>query len=99
MGSLVASGEDVKRWMREWRWDILQWVEVIGGEDDPFGDLWVDEERQIEAVRCPFVRKDRNRNTYHCRIYETRPQVCRNYEPWAPGSICEDVAEPTPALV
>jgi Fe-S-cluster containining protein len=37
------------------------------------------------------VRKDRDAPTYHCTIYETRPQVCREYVPWSPSSICEEV--------
>jgi Fe-S-cluster containining protein len=37
------------------------------------------------------VRKIPNQNRYLCRIYETRPQICRDYTPWAPGTICEIV--------
>jgi Fe-S-cluster containining protein len=91
MGSLQATSEDVRRWIREGRGDILEWVAILGDEENPFADLWISETTGEEALRCPFVRKDRNRPTYRCAIYETRPQVCRDYIPWAPGTICEEV--------
>jgi Fe-S-cluster containining protein len=88
MQGLGATGDDVKRWRREKRYDILRFAWVLGPPDDPYADLWIDE-RLEERERCPFVRKVRGENRYLCRIYETRPQVCRDYEPWAPGSTCE----------
>jgi Fe-S-cluster containining protein len=90
MGTLQATGEDVKRWRREGRQDILRFASVLGPSDDPSADLWVDEEG-LGRERCPFVRKVRGQPRYLCTIYETRPQVCRDYEPWAPDSICEVV--------
>jgi Fe-S-cluster containining protein len=90
METLEATGDDVKRWRREGRDDILRFAEVLGPPDNPYADLWV--EGAGERSRCPFVRKVRNQNRYLCRIYETRPQVCRDYVPWAPGSICEDIS-------
>ena len=63
---------------------------MLGPPNDPWADLWVDRENDgTERSRCPFVRKVRNQPRYLCTIYDTRPQVCRDYEPWAPGSICE----------
>ena len=90
MGTLQASGDDVKRWRRQRRYVILRFADVLGPPDDPWADLWVDDEG-LERERCPFVRKIRNQPRSLCRIYETRPQVCRDYEPWAPDSICEVV--------
>lgn len=90
MGTLEATGDDVKRWRREGRDDILAWVGILGPEDNPYGDLWISERTGMEAQRCPFVRKDPNRPTYRCTIYETRPHVCRDYVPWSPLAICED---------
>ena len=89
MGSLQATGEDVKRWQREGRQDILRFAFVMGEPSDPWADLWIDGDRERE--RCPFVRKVRGSNRYLCSIYETRPQVCRDYEPWAPGAICQEI--------
>ena len=96
MGSLQATGEDVKRWRQEDRRDILRFAFVLGSPDDPWADLWVDSKTEREYRRCPFVRKVPHQNRYLCGIYETRPQVCRDYEPWAPGSICEIVDEKLP---
>jgi Fe-S-cluster containining protein len=93
MGTLSATEEDVHRWIREKRWDILAWTWLFYDRDGipDCADLWVSPKTGIEAERCPFVRKERGRNTYKCTIYDTRPEVCRDYEPWAPGTICEDV--------
>lgn len=70
MGTLTASSEDINRWTREGRDDILRFVKS--------GDLWIDDNGR-EYFRCPFVRKNRGKSTYRCTIYETRPEVCRNY--------------------
>lgn len=88
MGTLSATEEDVQRWTKEKRWDILQYVDVMTPGFG--GDLWIPESGE-ELLRCPFVRKDRNLPTYKCTIYETRPQVCRDYVPWSSLSICEEV--------
>ena len=93
MGGMTATREDVERWIREGRDDILEWVEVIGTEEDPWADLWISQVTRTEASICPFVRKDENRPTYRCLIYETRPQVCRDYTPFWPGNICEDIKD------
>jgi Fe-S-cluster containining protein len=90
MGSLTTSGEDVIRWRREGRTDILAFAAVMGPPDDPYADLWVDQNGN-ERLRCPFVRKVPNQNRYLCRIYESRPQIFRDYTPWASGTICEIV--------
>jgi len=96
MLTLSATQEDVERWQAEGREDILRFVSVLG----PFGyllpgpayaDLWIDERTGNERSRCPFVRKVRGQPRYLCTIYETRPQVCRDYQPWAPGNLCEVV--------
>jgi Fe-S-cluster containining protein len=86
MGTLSATVDEVKRWRREGRYDILRYESA--------GDLWVDSERDDrELERCPFVRKVRGQNRYLCTIYETRPQVCRDYVPWSgkENDICEVV--------
>lgn len=92
MGSLSATPEDVKRWRREGRDDILRFVAIIGSGKNPSADLWVTPDG-IEKLRCPFVRKDPNKPTYRCTIYETRPEVCRDYVPWATDreTVCQEV--------
>ena len=75
MGSLSATAEDLERWRREERWDILAWCGII----DDWADLWVSPRTGDEAERCPFVRKQRGKDKYDCLIYETRPEVCREF--------------------
>ena len=74
MGTLQATGDDVKRWRREGRTDILRFAEIMGTRDDPWADLWIDDNGN-ERLRCPFVRKVRNQNRYLCTIYETRHKL------------------------
>jgi uncharacterized protein len=103
MSTLWATEEDVKRWIAQRRWDILAWVHIFWRgnqypetyfESEPTSaDLWISPITGNEHSRCPFVRKDPNRPTYRCMIYDTRPQVCRDYEPWTPGTICEEVEQ------
>ena len=92
MGTLSATGDDVKRWRREGRCDILRFAWVLGPPKDPWADLWVDHNGD-ERERCPFIRKVLGQNRYLCSIYETRPQVCRDYVPWSgkENDICEVV--------
>jgi Fe-S-cluster containining protein len=94
MGTLQATGDDVKRWRREKRRDILRFAYLLGPPADPVADLWIDQERGTERERCPFVRKVPGQHRYMCRIYDTRPQVCRDYVPWSgePNDVCEVVA-------
>lgn len=81
MGTLEATGEGVERWRREGRHDILRFAYVLGRPNDPWADLWIDAQTGEERLRCPFVRKIRGQSRYLCTIYETRPQVCRDYKP------------------
>lgn len=74
MMTLTATARDVARWQREGRDDILRYVAKVR---PGLYDLWVDD--GVELSRCPFLRKDRGAATYHCRIYETRPEACRGY--------------------
>ena len=77
------------------RGDILRFAAVLGEPDDPYADLWVDRFAGVERERCPFVRKVRGQNRYLCTIYETRPQVCRDYVPWSgeDNDVCEVVED------
>ena len=91
MLSLPATESDIRRWRREGRDDILEYVDFIGGG---VYDLWVRD--GVDLPRCPFVRKDRGKPTYHCTIHETRPAACRGYPVTAGQMIklgCEIVGE------
>lgn len=93
MESLYATPADVARWKSEGRLDILQyaWVMVSGA------DLWFSENGE-QLPRCPFLRKDRGRNTYKCLIHETRPEVCRGY-PYGYDQMVADDCEIPAAVV
>ena len=86
---ITATQEDVARWVKEGRQDILRYADVY---ETLGADLWFSPKTGDEIGRCPFVRKHPNRNTYFCKIYDTRPQVCRDYEPFSGeyNDVCED---------
>lgn len=91
MLNLPATLSDIRRWRKEGREDILEYVDFLG---EGVYDLWVKEGKSLP--RCPFVRKDRNKPTYHCTIHETRPQACRGYPVTAEQMVklgCEIVGE------
>ena len=74
MLSLPATKSDIRRWRKEGRDDILEYVDFVGAGEYY---LWVKD--GVDLPRCPFVRKDRGKPTYHCTIHETRPEACRGY--------------------
>jgi Fe-S-cluster containining protein len=73
---------DVDRWWAEGREDILEWVQemVFGGELVGY-DFSINPQTGLPTARgiCHFRRKVRGKDEYYCRIYETRPLVCRGY--------------------
>jgi len=66
-----AYEEDIVRWEKEGRWDILEYV--VGG------DLWISPRTSQDVTRCPWLRKLPNKNRYICRIHYTKPRHCREY--------------------
>lgn len=80
MGSMEATEDDVTRWVKHRRYDILRFVDLVR-PDGAFicADLWVDNQTGNDRKRCPFVRKVRSQDRYTCTIYETRPEVCREF--------------------
>lgn len=75
--SIQASAQDVMRWEREGREDILKHVIPFGVNGSLFGgELWFSEEGE-KLGRCPFLRK-KGREGF-CAIQETKPEVCRKY--------------------
>src|ERR1700722_11821091 len=62
MGSLEATGADVKRWRRQGRDDILRFAIVMGPSNNPHADLWVDnqtgEERRRLSVRAQGAKPE-----------------------------------------
>lgn len=69
--STSADEEDIARWKKEKRWDILEYV--VGT------DLWISPITGEDVTRCPWLRKLPKKNKYICRIHETKPKHCRDY--------------------
>ena len=91
MGSLTATAADIRRWRREDRREILAFVSQFDRRSG--GDIWVHYETGHEFAVCPFVEREDDTDRWICTIYETRPQVCRDYKAWAPGSVCVEVGD------
>ena len=72
--------EEVRRWRKEKRWDILERVDImkVGGEE-LFADIWFSPTTGEDTTRCPWLRKLPNKNIYKCRIHEAKPSHCRNF--------------------
>lgn len=66
---------DIKRWKREQRFDILEWVGPIEG----MNDIWISIRTGEYVNRCPWLRKLPKKSKYICRIHETKPEHCRNF--------------------
>jgi len=64
MERLGISDEDMDRWRREGRQDILEQV--------------ADERGWLTLARCAFLL-DAGNGVETCTIYHTRPQTCREY--------------------
>ncbi len=82
---IFATPDDIVRWIKEGRQDILKHVlvyeyyDILHGYVFEGGEVWFDENgRKLE--RCPFI-KERDGKIY-CRIHETKPQQCREYRCW-----------------
>ena len=87
METMQADADDIRRWRREKRNDILMYAYIYDWKPNSvgrkmsfaFADLWISPRTNEALGRCPFVRKVRNEDRYKCTIYETRPKACREY--------------------
>ena len=71
---MLAVYEDLLRWRRQGRDDILRIVETetaFSGTDGLGGGEYLS--------RCPFLVAEGDHSA--CAIYETRPQTCRDFRP------------------
>ena len=66
---------DIKRWKREQRFDILEWVGPFEGMDE----IWISPKTGEYVNRCPWLRKLPKKSKYICRIHETKPEKCRKF--------------------
>jgi Fe-S-cluster containining protein len=72
-GSYVT-WEDICRWRREKRENILRYVHAFEG----FGGILYDRQENKTLHRCPFLRSESDCK-YSCSIHETKPFVCAVY--------------------
>lgn len=68
MDRLQTSDADRARWAADRRGDILARVDAMG--------MWLTVEGR---TACPFLAESSSGGTFHCTIYDTRPEVCREY--------------------
>lgn len=73
-----ATEEDVKRWKKEYRKDILKWVFIFEHEGKfIFADFGVNRKTGYEPTKCPFLEK--RQNMFFCKIHDTKPSICKNF--------------------
>lgn len=70
--TVKASGEDIARWRREGRDDIIAWLST-DGDNRPDG--------------CPFLASGDSGKRF-CSVQATKPQMCRAYPTKAHGGWC-----------
>ncbi len=73
---LTFTPEDLERWRREGREDILRHVRT-GPEHEGWGEGWVDPETGEFLQNCPFFVELGNGGL--CSIHETKPKICRDF--------------------
>ena len=61
----IVKKDDIKRWEKEGRRDILEHVRMAG--DVPIG---------FKKSKCPFYDNTKNKR---CSIEETKPEVCKRF--------------------
>jgi len=79
-GGLTATASEID-WWEDHRPDIFEYV-----RDEK---IWVSPVTGKQMLRCPWLRKLPNQEKYICRIYNDRPEDCKQY----PVSIDEMVRD------
>ncbi|MBT3296843.1 MAG: hypothetical protein HN919_18470 [Verrucomicrobia bacterium] len=75
-----ASEEDVERWAREGRDDILEWVVPVAlGDVIVAYDVWLDPETGEDVDRCPWLQRLPGTRKYVCGIHDVKPDICKDY--------------------
>jgi Fe-S-cluster containining protein len=83
MANMVAEAcaEDLERWLREGRDDILQ----AHHDARWMGGHFISVATGMTIRHCPFL--DLHERSFVCTIYKTRPRACRTFDP-ASSEIC-----------
>lgn len=92
-GIINISGEDIKRWIKDGRMDILQYCagwsngcltlskkrleRHLNGSVNM--EMWFDPENGNDIFLCPFLRKKPADEQFECMIQDTKPEICRDY--------------------
>jgi Fe-S-cluster containining protein len=82
-----ADAEDLERWRRDGRDDILR----VYRDARWMGDHFISVTTGMTIRDCPFL--DWEGVSFTCRIHETRPRVCREFEPGS-SEICPQYKNP-----
>jgi len=69
-GGLSATESEIKLWDL-FRPDIYHYVNN--------GKIWMDPNTGAQLERCPWLRKEPNKELYTCDIYFDRPEDCKYY--------------------
>ncbi len=77
--SIHVSDEDLKRWERENRHDILDRVAIVR---DKKGEImmaegWFNPITRREYIYCPFLKQEKGK--WFCKIHDTKPEMCTRY--------------------
>ncbi len=78
--TIAVTGEDMARWRREGRDELLVYV-------GPEGGSWIDPETGELAEVCPFYQRTGPDNG-GCIINSVKPMVCRAYPEAVHGLRC-----------
>ena len=73
MSNICLFQEDLERWEREGREDLCSKRMEVEWSGFSESRLF----RNRTSCRCPFLRKERNKDTYICKINHTKPTECR----------------------
>lgn len=77
-GGLTAKAQDIVRWRREGREDILSRVRVFeSGGLIMGGNIWLNPKTGRKMKACPFLGKRKGK--FSCLIQSTKPGMCRKY--------------------
>jgi len=67
---------DIEKWIDQGRHDLVEFAQ--NNETIWAGDRIISSSSGEFKKRCPFLKM--HEGLYTCEIYESRPQVCRDYQ-------------------
>jgi len=75
-----VTADDVARWQRTGRTDIMDWVGVFQKDGrNAVYRIWIKPGTREFAEVCPFLQKKPHKNQWFCRIHDVKPRICRQY--------------------